>query len=80
MNYHTIIKIQKHLYYQSLTDQWGLVINEAITSGVPCIVSKNCGCYFDLIKNAKTGWGFDSENIKELSNLMKKLRILIMQN
>ena len=35
----------------SKSDQWGLVVNEAMASGLPCIVSTECGCYEDLIKN-----------------------------
>ena len=37
---------------------------------------KNCGCYVDLIKNANTGWGFDSENKLELSYLLHKVESL----
>ena len=57
----------------SLYDQWGLVINESMASGTPCIVSKNCGSYLDLIQEGETGWGFDPNNITELSNLFFKV-------
>ena len=57
----------------SLYDQWGLVINESMASGTPCIVSKNCGSYLDLIQEGETGWGFDPNNIIELSNLFFKV-------
>ena len=60
----------------SLYDQWGLVINESMASGTPCIVSKNCGCYLDLIEEGLTGWGFDPNNIKELANLFFKVESL----
>ena len=53
----------------SSNDQWGLVINESMASGTPCIVSKNCGSYVDLIEENKTGWGFDPSNYIELANL-----------
>ena len=53
----------------STKETWGLVINESMASGTPCIVSKNCGCYLDLIEEGTTGWGFDPRNEKELSNL-----------
>jgi glycosyltransferase involved in cell wall biosynthesis len=32
------------------TETWGLVINEAMASGLPCIVSEGCGCAEDLVK------------------------------
>src|SRR5205823_4093962 len=30
-------------------ETWGLVVNEAMASGLPCIVSDACGCAEDLI-------------------------------
>ncbi len=30
-------------------ETWGLVVNEAMASGVPCIVSAECGCADDLV-------------------------------
>ena len=57
----------------STKETWGLVINESMASGTPCIVSKNCGCYLDLIEEAKTGWGFDPNNAIELSSLFLKV-------
>jgi glycosyltransferase involved in cell wall biosynthesis len=30
-------------------ETWGLVVNEAMASGLPCIVSESCGCGEDLI-------------------------------
>ena len=44
-----------------------------MASGTPCIVSKNCGCYLDLIEEAQTGWGFDPNNAIELSSLFLKV-------
>ena len=46
----------------SNNDNWGLVINEAMASSLPCIVSYECGCYVDLIKDKNTGWGVDPED------------------
>ena len=69
-------KNSKATILASSSDQWGLVINEAMASGSPCIVSKNCGCYFDLINNANTGWGFDPKNSRELAYLLKKVESL----
>ncbi len=60
----------------SYFDNWGLVVNEAISSGLPCIVSQNCGCAVDLIKNNKTGFVFDPKNNYELQKYMKKVENL----
>jgi len=32
------------------SETWGLVVNEAMASGLPCIVSDGCGCAEDLVK------------------------------
>ena len=57
----------------SNVDQWGLVINEAMASGLPCIVSYGCGCYFDLVKDKKTGWGIDPKDKDRLANIFYKV-------
>ena len=48
-----------------------MVVNEALASGLPCIVSKNCGCAVDLISHNKSGFIFDPLKKNELSLLMK---------
>ena len=55
----------------SYFDNWGLVVNEAIASNLPCIVSKNCGCAVDLINNKISGLIFDPYDLNELSFCMK---------
>ena len=57
----------------STSDQWGLVINEAIASGLPCLVSSSCGCAIDLIDHGKTGWSFNPLNTDELASLLFKV-------
>lgn len=54
----------------SHTDQWGLVVNEAIAAGLPCLVSSACGCAADLIMHERTGWTFDPSDHQALSTLM----------
>ena len=60
----------------SYFDNWGLVVNEAIASGLPCIVSQNCGCAVDLIKNNETGFIFNPKINFELENYMRKVENL----
>ena len=40
----------------SLFEPWGLVVNEALSSGLPVIATKNVGAIFDLIENKDTGF------------------------
>jgi glycosyltransferase involved in cell wall biosynthesis len=54
----------------STTDQWGLVVNEAMASGLPCLVSSACGCAVDLIEYGRTGWSFDPSDPQALAALM----------
>ena len=53
----------------SHTDQWGLVVNEAMAAGLPCIVSNSCGCAMDLVQHGVTGWTFDSHDNYALAEL-----------
>src|SRR6266481_4423615 len=43
--------------HASTTEQWGLVVNEAIASGLPVIVSERCGCVPELVRG--NGFTFD---------------------
>ena len=51
--------------HASTTEQWGLVVNEAIASGLPVIVSDRCGCAPELING--NGFTFDPTNEHELT-------------
>jgi len=63
----------KCFIHASTTEQWGLVVNEAMAAGLPVIVSNRCGCYEDLVLEGINGFGFDPENQEELTNLMIKM-------
>lgn len=59
--------------HTSIQEQWGLVVNEAMAAGLPVLVSKQCGCFEDLVIEDINGFGFDSTNNQELINLMLKI-------
>jgi glycosyltransferase involved in cell wall biosynthesis len=43
----------------SISDQWGLVVNEAMAAGLPVIVSSRCGCARDLVRDGENGFKFE---------------------
>ena len=51
--------------HASTSEQWGLVVNEAIASGLPVIVSDRCGCSPELVNG--NGFTFDPTNESELT-------------
>lgn len=54
----------------SHVDQWGLVINEAMASGLPVLVSTGCGCHETLVEPGVNGFTFPSTDTEELTRLM----------
>ena len=56
--------------HASTTEQWGLVVNEAMAAGLPVIVSNRCGCVPDLVVEGKNGFTFDPGSVESLAKLM----------
>jgi|SRR5665213_256691 len=56
--------------HASTTEQWGLVVNEAMASGLPVLVSNRCGCAQDLVQPGVNGFTFDPWNVEQLAQLM----------
>jgi glycosyltransferase involved in cell wall biosynthesis len=59
--------------HASTTEQWGLVVNEAMASGLPVLVSDRCGCAMDLVKDGVNGFTFDPYNVEQLAELMLRV-------
>ena len=59
--------------HASTTEQWGLVVNEAMASDLPVLVSKGCGCAFDLVREGVNGFTFDPYDVDGLASLMVKM-------
>jgi glycosyltransferase involved in cell wall biosynthesis len=58
--------------FPTLEDVWGLVVNEALTSGLPVICSRWAGCAADLIIEDKNGWVVNPENPQDFLEALKK--------
>ncbi|NOT58258.1 MAG: glycosyltransferase family 4 protein [Deltaproteobacteria bacterium] len=52
------------------TETWGLVVNEAMASGLPAFVSDQVGCAPDLILPEQTGHVFPCGQVDSLAELM----------
>jgi glycosyltransferase involved in cell wall biosynthesis len=59
--------------HASTTEQWGLVVNEAMASGLPVLVSNRCGCASDLVREGENGWTFDPTNQEQIADLMLRI-------
>lgn len=62
--------------HPSIRDTWGLVVNEAMASGLPVIVSNRCGCAPDLVKDGVNGWTFDPLDVDALAGWMGRVAAL----
>jgi glycosyltransferase involved in cell wall biosynthesis len=55
-------------------ESWGLVVNEAMASGVPAIVSDAAGCAPDVIEEGGTGWVFPARDVPALAQRLIEFR------
>ena len=59
--------------HASTTEQWGLVVNEAVAAGLPVMVSNRCGCAPELVREGVNGFTFDPNNVEEFAALLLKI-------
>jgi glycosyltransferase involved in cell wall biosynthesis len=59
--------------HASTTEQWGLVVNEAMASDLPVLVSDRCGCARDLVREGVNGFTFDPYNVQQMAELMLRM-------
>lgn len=51
-------------------ETWGLVVNEALASGRPAVVSRSAGCCADLVVENETGRAFDCGDVAALADIL----------
>ncbi|MCX5955101.1 MAG: glycosyltransferase family 4 protein [Cyanobacteria bacterium] len=60
------------LVLPSLSETWGLVVNEAMNLGCPAIVTERVGCAYELVVPAQTGWVFPPGNTGALTQCIEE--------
>jgi len=58
-------------------ETWGLVVNEALHHGLPCIVSDQVGCAPDLVEAGVTGEIFTSDSVVSLIAAIERALLLL---
>jgi glycosyl transferase family 1 len=58
----------------SVSEPWGLAVNEAMASALPVIVSNRCGCREDLVREGVNGFLFDPSDPDGLTKALARLR------
>jgi glycosyltransferase involved in cell wall biosynthesis len=61
------------LVQASLSDTWGLVMNEAMASGLPVAVSERCGCAEVLVRDGVNGVVFDPFSQEAITAALQRI-------
>lgn len=64
------------LILASRSDQWGLVVNEAMAAGLPVLVSQACGCTADLIEDGVNGIVLDPLDPTQMADQFSRVERL----
>ena len=64
------------LVLPSYSETWGLVVNEALHHGVPCVISEAVGCLPDLLTPAVTGEICRTGDLESLGKAIRRVRRL----
>jgi glycosyltransferase involved in cell wall biosynthesis len=59
------------LVLPSLSEPWGLVVNEALSYGCPVIVSDRCGCVPELVVNGETGFVINPSDVADIAEKLE---------
>ena len=61
------------LVLPSYSENWGLVVNEAMHAGMPVLLSDRCGCHPDLLRVGENGFDFDPCDEPSMVEALRKM-------
>lgn len=61
------------LVLPSTSEPWGLVVNEALSTGCPVVVSDRCGCVPELVVEGETGYSFQAGDVAQLQTRLLQI-------
>lgn len=64
------------LVLPSVSENWGLVVNEAMDCGAPVIVSRQCGCFPELVDEGANGFGVDPLDVEQIAQTLSRFASL----
>jgi len=68
------------LVVPSESESWGLVVNEAMATGLPAIVTERVGCAPDLIEFGETGFTYGAGDLEMLPERLLGMSGLLLEN
>lgn len=57
----------------SVSETWGLVVNEAMACGLPILASNRCGCVPELVHAGINGYTFEPDSIDSMTYFMMRV-------
>lgn len=62
--------------HPALQEQWGLVVNEACSAGLPVLCSRTVGARYELVRENDNGWLFDPESKEQITEALARMHRL----
>lgn len=69
-------RLAESFILSSVSETWGLVVNEAMAAGLPVLVSANCNCAPLLVRDGVNGFVFSPYDVEVLTNLLLRMAAL----
>ena len=60
----------------STIEPWGLVVNEAMSCGLPVLASRTAGCHFNLVEEGCNGYVFDPFLVEDMASTLDRFAAL----